>query len=228
MRAGGEVRVPVGIAIPRSKRPDDVRLYPYRHDRGKTPDNPTPKRRHHTVPRLPPPRFANGEQAVRVPLNGGKRRSVGTADGPGAIVRKWPRSELRFGQQPPCPNEQRPLTTAARGTHQTPCPHTDHYSPPADRHVGPPSSGEGRTPTRTEPHNPGIAPRSPTSELAHRSPSSIRSPTTSGDHPRHPSVTSEGETKPRIVPARLVKLRCLGHRTGSQPACARSPLRGPR
>ncbi|MFD3729532.1 DUF4238 domain-containing protein [Streptomyces sp. NPDC058671] len=38
------------------------------------------KRRHHTVPRLLLRRFADGEQIVRVPLDGGERRQVGIAD----------------------------------------------------------------------------------------------------------------------------------------------------
>jgi hypothetical protein len=38
------------------------------------------KRRHHTVPRLLLRRFADGEQIIRVPLDGGRRRSVGIAD----------------------------------------------------------------------------------------------------------------------------------------------------
>ncbi|MEV5186174.1 DUF4238 domain-containing protein [Streptomyces werraensis] len=38
------------------------------------------KRRHHTVPRLLLRRFADGEQIMRVPLDGGERRLVGIAD----------------------------------------------------------------------------------------------------------------------------------------------------
>ncbi|MEV8017762.1 DUF4238 domain-containing protein [Streptomyces sp. NPDC086554] len=38
------------------------------------------KRRHHTVPRLLLRRFADGEQLIRVPLNGGERRPVGIGD----------------------------------------------------------------------------------------------------------------------------------------------------
>jgi hypothetical protein len=38
------------------------------------------KRRHHTVPRLLLRRFADGERIMRVPLDGGERRSVGIAD----------------------------------------------------------------------------------------------------------------------------------------------------
>ncbi|MFJ3359549.1 DUF4238 domain-containing protein [Streptomyces anthocyanicus] len=38
------------------------------------------KRRHHTVPRLLLRRFADGEQIMRVPLDGGERRLVGVAD----------------------------------------------------------------------------------------------------------------------------------------------------
>ncbi|WP_406305055.1 DUF4238 domain-containing protein [Streptomyces sp. NBC_00885] len=38
------------------------------------------KRRHHTVPRLLLRRFADGEQIIRVPLDGGERRLVGIAD----------------------------------------------------------------------------------------------------------------------------------------------------
>lgn len=38
------------------------------------------KRRHHTVPRLLLRRFADGEQIMRIPLDGGERRSIGVAD----------------------------------------------------------------------------------------------------------------------------------------------------
>ncbi|MFH9985975.1 DUF4238 domain-containing protein [Streptomyces luteogriseus] len=38
------------------------------------------KRRHHTVPRLLLRRFADGERIMRVPLDGGERRSIGVAD----------------------------------------------------------------------------------------------------------------------------------------------------
>ncbi|MEU2873893.1 DUF4238 domain-containing protein [Streptomyces olivoreticuli] len=38
------------------------------------------KRRHHTVPRLLLRRFADGERIIRVPLDGGDRRTVGIAD----------------------------------------------------------------------------------------------------------------------------------------------------
>ncbi|MFD8472017.1 DUF4238 domain-containing protein [Streptomyces globisporus] len=47
---------------------------------GESSKKPKLKRRHHTVPRLLLRRFADGEQIIRVPLDGGERRSVGIAD----------------------------------------------------------------------------------------------------------------------------------------------------
>lgn len=67
------------ISLP-GKGHDAVRTCPYRHDMSKSSGKSKLKRRHHTVPRLLLRRFADGEQIIRVPLDGGERRLVGIAD----------------------------------------------------------------------------------------------------------------------------------------------------